>query len=374
MLRLGFPNPERVLKLVKGNFATGVKINPETKAEDFEIHTMDAYHLGKSKARSHKMAPPGTKKSSKPFELIHMDVKVTNTRTLGGNKFLLVICDDFTRWRTAISMATKGEVGTKFKTWHLSFVKNLGFTTQRIRLDNAGENVGTIMSGICLAHSIRLEPTNKYASASNGTAERSIGIITSTTRTLLVSANLPTTLWAEVALTGTYLINRLPTKANPGDKTPFEMLYGKVPNLAHLKVFECKAYVHRHKPERVVATFSPTAIIGIMVGYATSTNGYRILMTNTGKVEEISHVEFAESIMPGMLPGPDECIIDAPELLSSIDTTVEPTSITIEEPAEMPAVEPAEAPIVSSVEYRAGAFPRNRAPTRGSANASRRST
>jgi hypothetical protein len=71
VLRLGFLDAERVLKLVKGNLATGVKINPETKAEDFEIHTIDAYHLGKSKARSHKMAPPGTKKSSKPFELIH---------------------------------------------------------------------------------------------------------------------------------------------------------------------------------------------------------------------------------------------------------------------------------------------------------------
>jgi hypothetical protein len=170
-----------------------------------------------------------------------MDVKVTNTRTIGGNKFLLAICDDFTRWRTAIPMATKGEVGTKFKTWYLGFVKNLGFTTRRIRLDNAGENVGTIMSGICLAHSIRLEPTNKYSSASNWTAERSIGIITSMIRTLLVSAKLPQTLWAEAALTATYLINRLPTTANPGDKTPFEMLYGKAPNLAHLKVFGCKA-------------------------------------------------------------------------------------------------------------------------------------
>jgi hypothetical protein len=62
-----------VLKLVKWNLATGVKINPETNAEDFEIHMLDAYHVGKSKARSYKMAPPGTKKSSTPFEVIHME-------------------------------------------------------------------------------------------------------------------------------------------------------------------------------------------------------------------------------------------------------------------------------------------------------------
>jgi hypothetical protein len=349
MLRLGFPNPERVIKLAKNNLATGVKISPAAKAEDFEVHSLEAYHLGKSKARSHKMSPPKTKRSSKPFEFIHMDIKVTNIRTLGGNKYLLVICDDYTRWREAIPMATKGEVANKFKTWYLSFVKNLGYTTQRIRLDNAGENVGTIMAGFCLAHSIRLEPTNKYSSASNGTAERSIGILTSTIRTLLVSAHLPQTLWAEAAITATYLVNRLPTTANPGDKTPFEMLYGKPPDLAHLKVFGCRAYVHRHKPEREVATFSPTAVAGVLVGYATSTNGYRILVGSTGKVEETAHVDFAETVLPGMPPTADVSFTTMPEQFSvvgePIATTaaVQPSIVVAELPTTAPAEPPSEA-------------------------------
>jgi hypothetical protein len=257
-----------------------------------------------SKARSHKMAPPRTKKSSKPFELIHMDIKVTNTRTLGGNKFLPVICDDFTRWRNAIPVATIGKVG-QVQIMVLSFLEK---SRQRIRLDNAGEDLGAMKSGFCLAHSIRQEPTNKYSSASNGTAERSIGIITFTIRALLVSAHLPKTLWADVALAATYLINRPLTTANPGDKTPYEMLYRKPPNLAQLKVFGCKAYVHRHKPERDFATLGPIAVVGILVGYATSTNGYRILLTSTEKAEEASHVDFAETILPGMPPNPDESI------------------------------------------------------------------
>jgi hypothetical protein len=93
---------------------------------------------------------------------------------------------------------------------------------------------------------------------------------------------------------------------------------------------------------------SPTALTSILVGYATSTNGYRILITNTEKVEETSHVDFAESTMPGMPPGPDESIIEAPKLQSSLDATVEPRSITVEEAAETPAIEPAEASIVSA--------------------------
>jgi hypothetical protein len=108
------------------------------------------------------------------------------------------------------------------------------------------------------------------------------------------------------------------------------------------------ASVHRHKPERDVATFSPTAITGILVGCATRTNGYRILITNTGKVDETLHVDFIETILPGMPPNPDKSISEAPELQGSIEATVEPRTIAAEKPADIPANEPAEASIEST--------------------------
>jgi hypothetical protein len=54
MLRLGFPNPERMLKLAKEDLATGVKISPATKAEDFKARSTRWRHttLG-----SHRRGP-----------------------------------------------------------------------------------------------------------------------------------------------------------------------------------------------------------------------------------------------------------------------------------------------------------------------------
>jgi len=297
IMRLGYPSPERILDAVRNNLAYGIPIAQSTTPADFAIHEMDEYHLGKTKSRPHHAKPPGTKTSTKPFEQLHIDIKVTNTRTLGGNKYLLVIVDEFTRWREAIPMPSKGTTVDAFKNWYLLFVKNLGHTTSRIRCDNAKENIA--LRGFARAHSIKMEFTNKYSSQSNGLAERSIGILSSTIRTLLTASKLPQELWGEAALTAAYLVNRLPTTSNPNSKTPYEMVYGHRPNWKHLVTFGCKAYVHHNKGDGTHPTFGPTAKVGICVGYARDTNGYRIMLPDKSIIET-ADVHFTETNFPGM--------------------------------------------------------------------------
>jgi hypothetical protein len=297
MMRLGFPSAHRILSAAQDKLVTGMPIPASARPEDFIIRDMDDYYLGKSKSRPHRMKPPGSKDATQPFEQLHLDIKVTNVTTRGGNKYLLVITDNFTRWKDAIPMKRKGDTADTFKNWYLLFVKNLGFTTRRIRCDNAKENIS--LKGFARAHSIRIQFSNKYSSQSNGLAERSIGMLTSTIRTLLQAGNLPQTFWGEAALTAAYLLNRLPTTANPNSKTPYEMVYGRPPDIRHLRTFGCRAYVHLKKQERDVATFAATAKKGICVGYAMETNGYRIAYED-GTTEETAEVKFDETTFPGV--------------------------------------------------------------------------
>ena len=60
---------------------------------------------------------------------------------------------------------------------------------------------------------------------------------------MLTHAGLPNGYWAEAVSTAAYIRNRVATSALP-EKTPFEMWYGKKPEVSHLRVFGCIAYAH----------------------------------------------------------------------------------------------------------------------------------
>jgi hypothetical protein len=66
---------------------------------------------------------------------------------------------------------------------------------------------------------IQWKPTESYAQNQNEIAERSIRIIISRARTLILAApGIPRVLWAETTNTTVYLANRSPTKAISSDR------------------------------------------------------------------------------------------------------------------------------------------------------------
>ncbi|KAG4032521.1 hypothetical protein PC123_g28860 [Phytophthora cactorum] len=67
---------------------------------------------------------------------------------------------------------------------------------------------------------------------------------------MLHYAGLDKTFWAEAAMTAIYIKNRLPSPKVPG-KTPFEVVYKSKPNVKHMRVFGCKAYVLTPKEKRL---------------------------------------------------------------------------------------------------------------------------
>ena len=60
---------------------------------------------------------------------------------------------------------------------------------------------------------------------------------------MMTHGHLLNRLWAEAVATAAYLRNCSATTALDG-RTPYEMWYGRKPNLGHLRVFGCTAYAH----------------------------------------------------------------------------------------------------------------------------------
>ena len=73
-----------------------------------------------------------------------------------------------------------------------------------------------------------------------------------TIRAIKLSAGIPDTLWAELAVTAVYLRNRLSTQANfsRNNISPYEAWYNRQPDISNLRVIWADAYEHINKSKR----------------------------------------------------------------------------------------------------------------------------
>nr|GFC35930.1 zinc finger, CCHC-type [Tanacetum cinerariifolium] len=83
--------------------------------------------------------------------------------------------------------------------------------------------------------------TSPYSPQQNRVVERRNRTVLSTTRSMMKAMKLPLTFWAKAVRHAIYIINRVPTRALI-DKTPYEALYNRKPNLENLRIFGCTAY------------------------------------------------------------------------------------------------------------------------------------
>ena len=126
----------------------------------------------------------------------------------------------------------------------------------------------------------------------NGVAERMNRTLVESARTMISHAGLPNMYWAEAISTAAYVRNRMTTKAIKENKTPYERWYGKKPNLSHLRVFGCMAYVHIPDDERRKLNKKVEKMR--FVGYSLTSKGYRLFDETKRKIFIRKDVEFNE--------------------------------------------------------------------------------
>ncbi|GFV64975.1 retrovirus-related Pol polyprotein from transposon TNT 1-94 [Trichonephila clavipes] len=138
---------------------------------------------------------------------------------------------------------------------------------------------------------IKHEVTNSYTPEMNGVAERFNLTALDGIKTLLKSSEVPHKFWGEALLCFTYAWNRICHKDS--NKTPFEKYSGRKPSVLHLKPFGCLAYAG--VPKQIRKKFDMRAKMGIMMGYAQRTKGYRIWLIDENKLVETINVRFDEN-------------------------------------------------------------------------------
>ncbi|GKA25956.1 retrotransposon protein, putative, ty1-copia subclass [Tanacetum coccineum] len=91
--------------------------------------------------------------------------------------------------------------------------------------------------------------TPPYTPQHNEVSERRNHTLLDMVRSMMNLTTLSLSFWDYALETATRILNMVPTKKV--DKTPYELRYGKVPNLSYLKVWGCEALVKRDTPDKL---------------------------------------------------------------------------------------------------------------------------
>ncbi|GJU60368.1 retrovirus-related pol polyprotein from transposon TNT 1-94 [Tanacetum coccineum] len=125
----------------------------------------------------------------------------------------------------------------------------------------------------------------------NGVVERRNRTLVEAARTMLIFSRLPEFLWAEAVATACFTQNRsiIHTRYN---KTPYELLRGRKPNIAYFHVFGSLCYPTNDRDD--LGKMKPKADIGVFIGYSKTSTGFQIYNQRTKMIMETIHVKFDE--------------------------------------------------------------------------------
>ncbi|GJS41395.1 retrovirus-related pol polyprotein from transposon TNT 1-94 [Tanacetum coccineum] len=253
-------------------------------------HLCFACERGKGKKDSH---PPNLVPSDhSKLELIHMDLcGPTRVASINGKKYILVTVDDFSRYTWVYFLLSKDETPEIIKKFIAQAQLNYKAKVCKIRTDNGTKFKNTSLKphyeklGIMQQFSIARTPQQ------NGVAERRNRTLIEAARTMLIFSRLPGFLWAEAVATTCFTQNWsiIHTRYN---KTPYELLCGRKPNITYFHVFGSLCYPTNDRDD--LGKMKPKADIGVFIRYSKTSTGFRIYNRRTKMIMETIRVKFDE--------------------------------------------------------------------------------
>nr|GEV06280.1 retrovirus-related Pol polyprotein from transposon TNT 1-94 [Tanacetum cinerariifolium] len=125
----------------------------------------------------------------------------------------------------------------------------------------------------------------------NGVVELRNRTLVEAARTMLIFSRAPLFLWAEAIATACFTQNHsiIHRRFN---KTPYEFINGKKPNISFLHVFEALCYPKNDRED--IGKLGAKGDIGFFIGYSADSCTYRIYNQRTKKIMETMNVSFDE--------------------------------------------------------------------------------
>nr|GEX17334.1 hypothetical protein [Tanacetum cinerariifolium] len=236
--RLSHLNFDTINDLARNDLVAGLP-----KFKYHKEHLCPSCEQGKSKRASHP--PKSVPNSRQRLHLLHMDLcRPMRIASINGKQYVLVIVDDYSRY-----------------TW-VHFLRSK---------DEAPENqvLKEYFDTVDISHqmsSVRTPQQNRVVERRNRT-------LVEAARTMLKFSRAPLFLWAEAIATACFTQNRsiIHRRFN---KTPYELINGKKPDISFLHVFGALCYPKNDRED--IGKLGAKGDIGFFIGYSADSCAYRV--------------------------------------------------------------------------------------------------
>jgi hypothetical protein len=169
------------------------------------------------------------------------------------------------------------------------------FNTQVLKFmsDGGGEYQSKAFHRMLADQGIELLLSPPRTPQINGRAERFMRTLTEKADAMRHTSGIPDSWWEFAVEHATHVYNRTPLR-RLGWKTPYELVYKELPNIDHLRVFGCAAYVFI-PPEDRSNKLAPKSELMTYVGWGVT--GHQFI-TRSGGLKKSAHALFDESLFP----------------------------------------------------------------------------
>nr|GFA45413.1 hypothetical protein [Tanacetum cinerariifolium] len=184
------------------------------------------------------------------------------------------------------------------------------------------------------SHKTRSNTSSVKTPQQNGVVERINRTLVEAARTMLIFYRVPLILWAEAIATACYTQN-ISIIHRRFDETPYELINDKKPDISFFHVFRALCYPKNDHED--IGKLGAKCDIGFFIGYSANSCAYRVYNRRTKKIIETMNVTFDElltmafeqrSSKPGLQS------MTSGQIISGLDITYAPSTITTQQPTE----------------------------------------
>ena len=285
--RLGHAN-SRVIKALPAHVIGG----PATGAASPPTGLCEKCEKGKSK----RLPFPHLKsRAETTLALVHSNLDKMSAASINRYKWTATYLNDHTRYGMMFFLKHKDEQFDAFKTYKAWAECQTGWKLKTIHTDRGGEFLSKEQKRYLQEHRIEHQTSMPYSPQQNGRAKCSQQTIINKAESMRHTVGLSNGFWKHAVGTAVHVYNvTLISKAK--FLTLKEMWSSSKPDISHLRIFRCVAYVHVLKGKR--QKLDPKSQEMIFVSYKNLSKGWQFWDAKNRHIEIFHDVKFDESQFP----------------------------------------------------------------------------